>query len=93
MRVAALMSCFSLQDDLKKFVSEPPLPPQLVEVPEEGKAKARSGGKWARETTPLLWKTRLRGRRGGDVARPLPAAVEVQPSWLTSHPSRSRSSG
>jgi hypothetical protein len=29
-----------LQDDLKKFVSEPP-PPQLVEVPEEGKAKAK----------------------------------------------------
>jgi hypothetical protein len=30
-----------LQDDLKKFVSEPPSPPQLVEVPEEGKAKAK----------------------------------------------------
>jgi hypothetical protein len=30
-----------LQDELKKFVSEPPSPPQLVEVPEEGKAKAK----------------------------------------------------
>jgi hypothetical protein len=30
-----------LQDYLKKFVSEPPPPPQLVEVPEEGKAKAK----------------------------------------------------
>jgi hypothetical protein len=30
-----------LQDDLTKFVSEPALPPQLVEVPEEGKAKAK----------------------------------------------------
>jgi hypothetical protein len=30
-----------LQDDLKKFVSEPPPPPQLVEVPKEGKAKAK----------------------------------------------------
>jgi hypothetical protein len=30
-----------LQDDLKKFVSEPPSPPQLIEVPEEGKAKAK----------------------------------------------------
>jgi hypothetical protein len=30
-----------LQDDLKKFVSEPPSPPQLVEVPEEGKAEAK----------------------------------------------------
>jgi hypothetical protein len=30
-----------LQDDLNKFVSEPPPPPQLVEVPEEGKAKVK----------------------------------------------------
>jgi hypothetical protein len=30
-----------LQDDLTKFVSEPASPPQLVEVPEEGKAKAK----------------------------------------------------
>jgi hypothetical protein len=31
-----------LPDDLKKFVSEPP-PPQKVEIPEEGKTKAK---KW-----------------------------------------------
>jgi hypothetical protein len=30
-----------LQDDLVKFVSEPVSPPQLVEVLEEGKAKAQ----------------------------------------------------
>jgi hypothetical protein len=30
-----------LQDDLAKFVSEPAPPPQLVEVPEEGKAKTK----------------------------------------------------
>jgi hypothetical protein len=30
-----------LQDDLAKFVSEPALPPQLVEVPKERKAKAK----------------------------------------------------
>jgi hypothetical protein len=30
-----------LQDDLKKFVSEPPSLPQLVKVPEEGKTKAK----------------------------------------------------
>jgi hypothetical protein len=30
-----------LQDDLKKFVSEPASPPQLVEVQEEGKAKTK----------------------------------------------------
>jgi hypothetical protein len=32
--------CF-WQDDVVKFVSEPASPPQLVEVPEEGKAKAK----------------------------------------------------
>jgi hypothetical protein len=30
-----------LQDDLKKFVSEPPPPPHEVEIPEEGKTKAK----------------------------------------------------
>jgi hypothetical protein len=30
-----------LQDDLAKFISKPASPPQLVEVPEEGKAKAK----------------------------------------------------
>jgi hypothetical protein len=30
-----------LQDDLAKFISEPASPPQLVEVPEEGKAKTK----------------------------------------------------
>jgi hypothetical protein len=30
-----------LLDDLVKFVCEPASPPQLVEVPEEGKAKAK----------------------------------------------------
>jgi hypothetical protein len=34
------MSCV-LQDDLKKFVSEPQPPPQEVEIPEEGKAKVK----------------------------------------------------
>jgi hypothetical protein len=30
-----------LQDDLKTFVSKPPPPPRLVEVPDDGKAKAK----------------------------------------------------
>jgi hypothetical protein len=30
-----------LQDDLKKFISEPPPPSQEVEIPEEGKTKAK----------------------------------------------------
>jgi hypothetical protein len=32
--------CF-LQDDIVKFVSEPTSPPRLVEIPEEGKGKAK----------------------------------------------------
>jgi hypothetical protein len=39
-RVVELTSCF-LQDDLKKFVSKPPPPPQEVEIPEEGRTKAK----------------------------------------------------
>jgi hypothetical protein len=30
-----------LQDDLKKFISEPQLPPHGIEIPKEGKAKAK----------------------------------------------------
>jgi hypothetical protein len=30
-----------LQDDLKKFISEPQLPPSGIEIPKEGKAKER----------------------------------------------------
>jgi hypothetical protein len=32
--------CF-LQDDIVKFVSEPASPPRLVEIPDEGKSKAK----------------------------------------------------
>jgi hypothetical protein len=34
------MSCV-LKDDLKRFVSEPQPPPQGIEIPKEGKAKAK----------------------------------------------------
>jgi hypothetical protein len=30
-----------LQDDIVKFVSDPTLPPQLVDIPEEDKSKAK----------------------------------------------------
>jgi hypothetical protein len=30
-----------LQDDLKKFISELQVPPQGIEIPKEGKAKAK----------------------------------------------------
>jgi hypothetical protein len=34
------MSC-AVQDDLKMFISEPQPPPQGIEIPKEGKAKAK----------------------------------------------------
>jgi hypothetical protein len=36
--------CF-LQDDVVKFVCEPVLPPRLVEIPDEGKGKAKESRK------------------------------------------------
>jgi hypothetical protein len=80
-----------LQDDLAKFVSEPVLPPQLVEVPEEGKAKTKERREVGEGDTHLSLKTcpmrtTMRRRAGA-----FPAAVEVQPSWLASYPSRSGS--
>jgi hypothetical protein len=32
---------YLLQDEIVKFVSEPALPPRLVNIPEEGKGKAK----------------------------------------------------
>jgi hypothetical protein len=32
---------YLLQDDIVKFVSEPDSPPRLVNIPEEGKGKAK----------------------------------------------------
>jgi hypothetical protein len=46
-----------LQDDLAKFVSEPVLPPQLVEVPEEGKAKTKERREVGEGDTQLSLKT------------------------------------
>jgi hypothetical protein len=43
-----------LQDDIVKFVSEPALPPRLVEIPGEGKGKT---AKSAKVTTLLSLKT------------------------------------
>jgi hypothetical protein len=41
---------YALQDDLKRFVSEPQPLPQGIEIPE--------GGKSAKAMTPSSWKTR-----------------------------------
>jgi hypothetical protein len=85
------MSCV-LQDDLKKFVSEPPPPPQEVEIPEEGKTKAKERREVGEgDDTIVVEDTVRRGRRRGDATGSIPAAVEVQPSWPTSRPPRAGS--
>jgi hypothetical protein len=43
---------------LKKYVFEPPPPPQEVEIQRRGRPRLRSGGRSAKETTPLSWRTR-----------------------------------
>jgi hypothetical protein len=64
-----------LQDDLKKFVSEPPSPPQLVEVPEEGKAKTKErrevdeGDDIVFKTRPMRRTTRRRCRTASSCGR------------------------
>jgi hypothetical protein len=87
------MSCV-LQDDLKKFVSEPQPPPQEVEILEEGKTKAKERREVRRRGRHSSRGGYVRrGRRRGDAAGPLLAAVEVQPSWPTSRAPRARSVG
>jgi hypothetical protein len=39
--VSSRTDVLCLQDDLKRFVSEPQSPPQGVEIPKEGKTKAK----------------------------------------------------
>jgi hypothetical protein len=66
-----------LQDDLKKFISEPPSPPQLVEVPEEGKTKAKERREVGEGDDTVVVEHIRRGRRRRDAAGPLSVAVEV----------------
>jgi hypothetical protein len=40
-----------MQDDLTKFVSEPTSPPQLVEIPEEGKGKGKESREVGEDTS------------------------------------------
>jgi hypothetical protein len=64
-----------LQDDIVKFVSEPASPPRLVEIPEEGKGKAKSTVKSVKVTTlsssrtRQTKKTRRRFRSGSSCGR------------------------
>jgi hypothetical protein len=51
------MSCL-LQDDLKKFVSEPQPPPQEVEIPEEGKTKAKERWEVGEGDDTVIMRTR-----------------------------------
>jgi hypothetical protein len=47
-----------LQDDLKKFVSEPQPPPHEVEISEEGKTKAKERWEVGEGDDTVIWRTR-----------------------------------
>jgi hypothetical protein len=42
---------YLLSEDITKFVSDPTPPPQLVDIPEEGKGKAKERREVAKVTT------------------------------------------
>jgi hypothetical protein len=68
--------CF-LQDDIVKFVSEPSSPPRLVEIPDEGKGKAKERRKVGEGDNTLVVEDT--------------SAVKIQPPWTAQLPSRSGS--
>jgi hypothetical protein len=77
-----------LQDDLVKFVSEPASPPQLVEVPEEGKAKAKERREVGEGDDRVVIEDTF---EEDDDEETLPAMVEIQPPWIAACSSRSGS--
>jgi hypothetical protein len=79
-----------LQDDLAKFVSEPASPPQLVEVPDEGRAKAKERREVGEgDDTVVVEDT----SEEDDDEEKLQERfqVKVQPPWIASYSSRSGS--
>jgi hypothetical protein len=78
---------------LKKFVSELPPPPQEVEIPEEGKTKAKERREVGEGDDTVVVEDTSDEDDDEDAAGPLPAAVEVRPSWLASCSSCTGSAG
>jgi hypothetical protein len=80
-----------LQDDLAKFVSEPASPLQLVEVPEEGRAKAKERREVGEGDNTVVVEDTSEEDNNEETTGALPAAVEIQPPWIAAYSSRSGS--
>jgi hypothetical protein len=77
-----------LQDDLKKFVSGSQLPPQEVEILEEGKTKAKERREVGEGDDTVIVEDTSDEDDGEETAGSLPAAIEVQPPGLASRAPR-----
>jgi hypothetical protein len=80
---------YLLQDDIVKFVSEPASPPRLVNIPEEGKGKAKERCEVGEGDDTVIIKDTSDEE---DASGAVPAAVEVQPPWTAQFPPHPRSS-
>jgi hypothetical protein len=67
-----------LQDDIVKFVSEPASPPRLVNIPEEGKGKAKERREVSEGDDTVIVKDT--SDEEDEETLQGPAAVQVQPS-------------
>jgi hypothetical protein len=83
----------SLQDDIVKFVSKPASPPRLVEIPEEGKGKAKERREVGEGDDTVIVEDTSDEEDGETLQDSVPAAIKVQPPWTTQCSSHPRSSG
>jgi hypothetical protein len=80
-----------LQDDIVKFVSELVSPPRLVEIPDEGKGKAKECREVGEGDDTIVVEDTSEEDVEETLQEPLPAAVEIQPPWIAACPSHSGS--
>jgi hypothetical protein len=69
-----------LQEDITKFVSDPTPPPQLVDMPEEGKGKAKERREVGEGDDTVTIEDTSDEEDGGNAPGAISIAVQVQPT-------------
>jgi hypothetical protein len=69
-----------LQEDITKFVSDPTPPPQLVDMPEEGKGKAKERREVGEGDDTVTIEDTSDKEDGGNAPGAISIAVQVQPT-------------
>jgi hypothetical protein len=69
-----------LQEDITKFVSDPTPPPQLVDMPEEGKGKAKERREVDEGDDTVTIEDTSDEEDGGNAPGAISIAVQVQPT-------------